>query len=47
MSPNKRKESALIVEDLEVSLLKRTIALWPYAMIVFSLAGFVYMFSSH
>jgi len=47
MTPNKCKESALIAEDLDVSLLKRTIALWPYAMIVFSLAGFVYRFSSH
>jgi hypothetical protein len=47
MTPNKPKQSILIGEGLDVPLLTRTLALWPYAMIVFSVAGFVYMFSSH
>jgi len=47
MTRNKSKENILIAEDLDVPLLTRTLALWPYALIVFSLAGFVYIFSSH
>jgi hypothetical protein len=47
MTPNKPKESIVIDEGLDVPLLTRTLALWPYALIVFSLAGFVYIFSSH
>jgi hypothetical protein len=47
MTQLKSVKSALIAKDLDVSLLKRSLAMWPYAMLLVSVAGFVYLYSPH